>query len=115
MTPAFAQLDRIRKLHTADYGAEDVTFRGADVDVILNRRPTINWKDGSDGNGKAKVVLLPSGNATITLGRDQLDEDADVPKKGENFVRGATSRFRIQDIDVRETSWLCLCQESPIE
>lgn len=114
MTPAFAQLDRIRKSHTADYIAEDVTFRGEAVDVILNNRPTVNWKDGYDGNGKVKVQLLPKGNTTITLGWDQLGEGS-APSKGEFFVQGGTKRFRIQDIDARALSWLCLCEESAIQ
>jgi hypothetical protein len=113
MTAAFSQLDRIRKAHTADYGPGDVTFRGQAVDVILNRAPTVNWKDGQAGNGKAKVQLLPKGSATITLGKDQIEEGASDPAKGEAFVR-ATKRFRIQDIDDRELSWLCLCEESTI-
>lgn len=113
MSSAFDQLDQIRKAHAKDYRV-DVSFRGQFVEVMVNSVPTVSWKDGTDGNGKAKVRLLPNGSVTVTLGKDQIEFESDRPAAGELFVEGNTKKYRIQEVIERRLSWLCLCQESKI-
>ncbi len=89
-----------------------VTFRDKTVRILINDAPTMNWRDGYAGNGKAKVELLPKGQVVITMFKNELDSD---PRVGEYVQRGGAIRYRIQELEsFDELHWLCLCVSSPI-
>jgi len=112
MTGAWQQLDRTAKLLRQDFDNGEITFRGNAISVLINKSPTVKWRDGDVITKNVK--FLPKGFSTVRVMKDAIEE---LPDTGEVFTETKTRNnsqviltHRIQEIQNFELSYLCLCK-----